>query len=146
MLGADGTGLFNANWMQPGSAVVYVMPYLAASALPHKGENFVRLWRALGLHVFRVDVSRPNDTVVRSRLPWCAPCVLNGSLRVLRGTEHGRASGSAPSDAPCVVTRSRAFGCILSQDFRLSPRRMARLARQVANTISVGTAMPTRAA
>lgn len=46
MIGMDGTSLHNGNWLQPGAAVVYALPFGAAALLPQKGDNFVRMWTA----------------------------------------------------------------------------------------------------
>ena len=136
MLGMDGTGLFNANWMQPGSVVVYVLPYMAATVLPSKGDNFVRLWRALGLRTFRMDVTSRNDTVVTSRLKWCVRCLQNGSLHVPPGAVN---RALVPSWSGCAASRSSAFGCVLSQDSRLSLPRTARIVRAAAAEIATSS-------
>ena len=142
MLGVDGTGLFNANWMQPGSGVIYVLPYMAAAVIPRKGDTFVRLWRALGLRTYRMDVTSRNDTVVTSPLKWCATCVYNSSLHVPRGAvNRALVPGSALGGAPCAASLPNAFSCVLSQDSRLSPSRTARLARTVAAEIATSTSV-----
>ena len=50
MVGVDGSGLFNANFMRKGSFVVRILPYGMDKYLPNKGFNFIRSWNALGVH------------------------------------------------------------------------------------------------
>ncbi len=49
LIGVDGTGLFNANFMSEGSTVIRIKPYMLDRLLPGKSDNFIAIWEALGI-------------------------------------------------------------------------------------------------
>ena len=114
MIGMDGTGLHNGNWMQPNAAVVYILPYGANPLLPTKGDNFVRMWKALGIRPFRVDVTNRSDTVHPrgAATPACVRCM----KQLARGGK-GRALVGACENPGNQVTKW--YGCVLNQDQRV---------------------------
>ena len=58
LIGVDGTGLFNANFMPEGSTVIRIKPYMLDRLLPGKSRNFEAIWKALGiLSNFKYDDS-----------------------------------------------------------------------------------------
>ena len=114
MIGMDGTGLHNGNWLKPNAAVVYILPYGANVLLPAKGDNFVRMWKALGIRPFRVDVTNRSDTVHPrgAATPACVHCM----NQLARGGK-GRALVAACENPGNQVTKW--YGCVLNQDQRL---------------------------
>lgn len=59
VVGMDGTDLFNANWMQPHSALVRIFPYKARDVFSNKGDNFKSIWQALDIHVVDITIDNP---------------------------------------------------------------------------------------
>ena len=117
MMGMDGTGLFHACYMRPGSSVVVVMPFGAAVLLRTKGANFVRLWRASGLRVTRIDVRHSNQTRLLSSIPRCRECM--SQLAAMADSAH---ASPWPTQRPAACAnpdRKRGdvawYGCVLSQ-------------------------------
>ena len=114
MIGMDGTGLHNGNWMQPNAAVVHVLPFGANALLPGKGDNFVRMWLALGIRPFRVDIVNRSDAMHPrgTATPACVRC-----MNQLAKGGKGRALVGACENPSKQVTKW--YGCVLNQDQRL---------------------------
>lgn len=49
LIGVDGTGLFNGNFMPEGSTVIRIKPYMLDRLVPGKSSNFKVIWQALGI-------------------------------------------------------------------------------------------------
>ena len=97
--------------------MVVVMPFGAAVLLRTKGANFVRLWRASGLRVTRIDVRHSNQTRLLSSIPRCRECM--SQLAAMADSAH---AGPWPTQRPAACAnpdRKRGdvawYGCVLSQ-------------------------------
>lgn len=62
LIGVDGTGLFNANFMSEGSVVVRIKPYMLDTLVPNKSNNFKVIWRALGIQQLEWSSNRTSTT------------------------------------------------------------------------------------
>ena len=49
LIGVEGTGLFNANYMSEGSTVIRIKPYMLDHLVPGTGKNLEVIWDALGI-------------------------------------------------------------------------------------------------
>ena len=123
MVGIDGTGLANANWMRNGSTVIDLIPFGNARARPRLASNFHRMWAALGIRVISSHATR-NETVLRPQLhvhrvlPHCRECLLSGRLRGSR-----KPSG----DDPCELRPGQLMWCLDMQDTRVDVERVVQL-------------------
>ena len=64
LIGVDGTGLFNGNFMPEGSTVIRIKPYMLDRLLPGKSGNFKAIWQALGIR--NLDWSSNNISTTRA--------------------------------------------------------------------------------
>jgi hypothetical protein len=62
MIGVDGTGLFNGNFMPTGSYVLRIKPYALDILIPGKSGNFKRIWQALGIQQLEWGAKYLNQT------------------------------------------------------------------------------------
>lgn len=117
MIGVDGTGLFNGNFMPPGSYVVRVKPYALDVLIPGKSGNFKRIWEALGLRQLEWTATQLNQT---------EPAIGVGQLQALiAATQNGTA-----------LTRSQRTGPALSQNTRVDVSELRRLLMDAVETFS----------
>ena len=71
LIGVDGSGLFNANFLRKGSFVVRILPYGMEKYLPLKGYNFIRSWDALGVYHKDLYTTNPKHTYTHdATLVW----------------------------------------------------------------------------
>ena len=120
MIGMDGTGLHNANWLQPGAAVVYALPFGTDVLIPTKGDNFVRMWNALGVRSFRIDVTNRSDSVhppEAYRLGHASPACLRCLEQLASSSDEVRLAVGACANVAKRVTYW--YPCVLTQDQRL---------------------------
>ena len=125
LMGIDGTGLANGNWMRAGSTVVVLVPYGNKRARPNLSENFRGMWDAVGVHsVFShatVHETRlPHGGMVERALPSCRRCLFSEQLR----------SNPKPTQ-PCEFTSGNVMWCLDSQDTVVSLSRATDLVRAV---------------
>ena len=118
LMGVDGTGLSNGNWLRAGSSVIDIMPYFNAVARPDLSSNFRRMWAAVGVHV-QTEHARANEstlpTLVDKLMPWCRRCLVSGRLR---GTKASTANASR-----CEVAPGRLMWCLDLQNTHIPTAR-----------------------
>ena len=52
LIGVEGTGMFNGNYMSEGSTVIRIKPYMLDHLMPGTGRNHEVIWEALGIQYF----------------------------------------------------------------------------------------------
>lgn len=133
LMGVDGSGLANGNWLRNGSFVIDLVPYLNAVVRPDLSNNFRRMWHMLGVqvltsHATRVETDLPE--YVDRLIPWCRRCLFSGALRTTKGVT---------STSKCEVSLGQAMWCLDMQDTNVSLARALSLVRTV---LQVGRTLP----
>ena len=116
MMGIDGSGLSNANWMRAGAVVIDVVPYFNRFSRPALSSNFRRMWGLLGLHVITAHAMRNETQLPRSAdvlMPWCRGCLFSGRLKSARSSQERTLQGV------CNVPPGQLMWCLDLQDTRV---------------------------
>uniref|UniRef100_A0A7S0Z7V3 Glycosyltransferase 61 catalytic domain-containing protein n=1 Tax=Ostreococcus mediterraneus TaxID=1486918 RepID=A0A7S0Z7V3_9CHLO len=66
IIGVDGTGLFNGNFMPEGSTVIRIKPYMLDRLIPGRSRNFEVIWQTLGIRY--LAWSSNNTSTTRARV------------------------------------------------------------------------------
>ena len=140
MIAIDGTGVANGLWMGLGSTLVDVLPYGASFAVRKKSDNFFRMLVRVGVRVGVLHLTDFRKTKVNDRLPWCAGCLENRSLRIrARKPRARRGPGGSmyvEDTSTCVRPLGQVYGCVFSQDSILPPDVAVELAHDAADYIT----------